>query len=118
MAEPEQVFRAQVRAFNARDLDAFLATYAPETELHGLVPDRVVRGHEEMRPLYETRFAQEPLHCEILALTVYGDRWVVAHEQVLSPAGTVVLVGVFEVVNGAIVRADMTGRLPIAAGER
>lgn len=113
MAEPEQVFRAQVEAFNARDLEAFLATYAADTELHGLLPDRVVRGHGEMRPLYEARFAQQPLHCEILASTVYGDRWVVAHEQVLSPGGTVVLVGVFEVVGGLIVRADMTGRLTV-----
>lgn len=113
MAEPERVFREQVRAFNARDLDAFLATYAPDSELHGLLPDRVVRGHEEMRPLYEARFAQEPLHCEIHALTVFGGRWVAAHEQVLSPAGSVVLVGVFEVVDDLIVRADMTGRLPV-----
>ncbi|MDO8186329.1 nuclear transport factor 2 family protein [Conexibacter sp. JD483] len=113
MAEPERVFREQVRAFNAADLEAFLATYASETELHGLVPDRVVRGHEQMRPLYEERFTQTPLHCEILALTVYGDRWVAAHEQVTSPAGTVVLVGVFEVVEGLIVRADMTGRVPL-----
>ncbi len=118
MAEPERVFREQVRAFNARDLEAFLATYAPDAELHGLLPERVVRGHAEMRPLYEARFAQEPLHCEILALTVYGDRWVAAHEQVASPAGTVVLVGVFEIVDDLIVRADMTGRLPVPAEER
>lgn len=111
MAEPERVFREQVRAFNARDLEAFLGTYSSDAELHGLLPDGVVRGHEQMRPLYEERFAQTPLHCEILALTVFGDRWVAAHEQVLSPAGTVVLVGVFEVVGGLIARADMTGRL-------
>ncbi len=118
MAEPERVFREQVRAFNARDLEAFLATYAPQTELHGLLPDRVVRGHEQMRPLYEARFAQEPLHCEIHALTVFGGRWVAAHEQVLSPAGTVELVGVFEIVDGLIARADMTGRLPLQSPSR
>lgn len=117
MGEPEQVFRAQVAAFNARDLDAFLATYAPDAELHGLLPDRVVRGHGEMREIYAERFRQEPLHCEIPALTVYGDRWVAAHERVTSPAGTVELVGVFEVVGGAIARADMSGRLPVSPGD-
>lgn len=114
MADPEQVFRAQVEAFNARDLDAFLATYAPTAELHGLLPDRVVTGHDEMRGIYVERFAQEPLHCEIRALTVLGDRWVAAHERVTSPAGTVELVGVFEVGDGRIVRADMTARRPAA----
>ena len=114
MADPEQVFRAQVDAFNARDLDAFLATYAPAAELHGLLPDAVVRGHEAMRAIYAERFAQEPLHCEIPALAVYGDRWVAAHERVTSPAGTVELVGVFEVVDGRIARADMVRRIPFA----
>jgi hypothetical protein len=114
MADPEQVFRAQVAAFNARDLDAFLATYAPDTELHGLLPDRVVRGHDEMREIYRERFAQSPLHCEIPALSVHADRWVAAHERVTSPAGTVELVGVFEVADGRIVRADMVRRIPVS----
>lgn len=113
MADPEQVFRAQVAAFNARDLDAFLVTYAEDAELHGLLPDRVVRGHEEMREIYAERFEQQPLHCEIPALAVHGDRWVSAHERVTSPAGTVELVGVFEVVDGRIARADMVRRIPV-----
>ncbi len=114
MADPEQVFRAQVDAFNARDLDAFLTTYAEDVELHGLLPDRVVRGHAEMRPLYAERFQQQPLHCEIPELVVYGDRWVAAHERVTSPAGTVELVGVFEVENGRIVRGDMVRRVAVS----
>lgn len=113
MADAEQVFLAQVDAFNARDLDAFLATYAPDAALHGLLPDRVVNGHDEMREIYTARFAQDPLHCTIHATTVYGDRWVAAHERVLGPSGTVELVGVFEIADGRIVRADMSGRIPV-----
>lgn len=113
MPDPEQVFRAQVAAFNARDLDAFLATYAPDAELHGLLPDRVVRGHEQMRAIYAERFEQQPLHCEIPALAVHAGRWVAAHERVTSPAGTVELVGVFEIVDGRIARADMVRRISV-----
>jgi hypothetical protein len=85
--------------------------------LHGVLPDRVVRVHDEMRPIYQERFGQQPLHCEIVALTVLAERWVVAHERVLSPTGEVELVGVFEVADGAIVRTDMTARHPVAAGQ-
>ena len=58
--------QAQVDAFNARDLDAFLAVYADDAVLEG--PDGAVmmRGHEQMRAFYCPLFAQSPdLHAEI-----------------------------------------------------
>jgi hypothetical protein len=109
--DPAQVFLRQVAAFNARDIDAFLATYAETAVVHGLRPDGAVTGHIELEQLYRPRFTRPPLHCDVLDMHVFGGRWVAAHERVTSPEGTVELVGVFEVVAGVIVRADMSGRL-------
>jgi hypothetical protein len=114
MPEPADVFLAQVAAFNARDLEAFLSTYAPTAVVHGLRPGRPVTGHAELRPLYGPRFERPPLHCDVLDLHVFGGRWVAAHERVTTPEAVVELVGVFEIAGGVIVRADMSGRHPLA----
>lgn len=63
MMDPMQ---AQLDAFNNRDLDAFLACYAPDVVIEG--PDGAVlmRGHEQMRAMYGQLFAQSPaLHCAV-----------------------------------------------------
>jgi hypothetical protein len=114
MPEPADVFLAQVAAFNARDLEAFLSTYAPTAVVHGLRPGRPLTGHAELRPLYGPRFERPPLHCDVLDLHVFGGRWVAAHERVTTPEAVVELVGVFEIADGVIVRADMSGRHPLA----
>jgi hypothetical protein len=110
MGDPADVFLSQVAAFNARDLEAFVATYAADAVLHGLQPDGPVTGHAALRRLYEPRFERPPLHCDVLDLHVFGGRWAAAHERVTTPDGTIELVAVFEVASGVIVRADMSGR--------
>lgn len=58
--------QAQVDAFNARDVDAFLAAYAPDAVIEG--PDGAVMmgGHEPMRAFYGQLFDLSPdLHVEI-----------------------------------------------------
>jgi hypothetical protein len=112
LTDPAAVFLRQVDAFNAHDLDAFLATYDAGAEIHGLDPGGPVVGADELRARYAERFAQRPLRCEVLGLHVLGGRWAVAHERVTGPAGTSELVGMFEVAGGRIVRADLSARHP------
>jgi hypothetical protein len=58
--------QAQVDAFNARDVDAFLACYAPDVVIEGADGTVMMRGHEQMRASYSQLFAQSPdLHVEI-----------------------------------------------------
>lgn len=114
MPEPADVFLRQVAAFNAHDLEAFIATYDPEAVVHGLRPEGPVAGHAALRRLYEPRFQRPPLHCEVLAVHVFGGRWVAAHERVTTPEATVELVGVFDVPKDVIVRADMSDRRIVA----
>jgi hypothetical protein len=115
MADPRTVFLRQVEAFNAHDLDAFVATYAPDATVNGL-PGGAVTGHAALRDLYADRFRAGP-RCEVPELHVLADRWVVAHERIAGPAGTAELVGVFEVERGRIVRADMSARHSISEEE-
>jgi len=112
MPSPKEVFLAQVEAFNAADLEAFLATYADDAVVNGLGPEPVA-GKEALRALYAERFTQRPLDCRIGDLHEIGGRWAVAHETVSGPAGTNELVAVFEVSGGVIVRADMSARHPV-----
>jgi len=116
LTDPATVFLRQVDAFNACDLDAFLATYAADAEIHGLAAAGPVVGLAAVRPIYAERFTQRPLRCDVLDLHVLGGRWAVAHERVTGPAGTSELVGVFEVVDGRIVRADLSARHPLRRG--
>jgi hypothetical protein len=115
LTDPAAVFLRQVDAFNARRLEDFLATYAADAEVHGLDVGHVVVGHAALRPVYARRFGQRPLHCEVLQLEVLGERWAVAHERVTSPGGASDLVAIFEVVDGLIVRVDLSGRVPVQA---
>jgi len=58
--------QAQLDAFNTRDLEAFIACYAPDVIIEGADGAVMMRGHEELRAMYGQLFAQSPeLHCEV-----------------------------------------------------
>ena len=79
---PVDVIKEEVKAYNARDIDGFLATYAPDAKIY-LFPDNLIMsGHEEMRTRYKTRFDSAPnLHCEIVNRIVLGD-YVIDREKI------------------------------------
>jgi hypothetical protein len=102
----ESVFARQVAAFNARDLEGFLATYADDAVVtsFGLPP---LTGHAELRAHYEVRFTDESLHCRIDRTETFAGRWLVAEEHVTSAAGGTAVLGVFEIIDGRIQRASL-----------
>ena len=73
---------AQVAAFNAHDLEAFVATYAEDAVVVGVAAEPIV-GREALRAFYGDRLTHPDLRCEIDATTLFGDRWVVARESVV-----------------------------------
>ena len=104
---PEEVVQTQLEAYNARNLEAFLATYAEDAELTDL-PDRVfARGHVEMRERYAKTFSDPTLHAEILKRIVVGNT-VVDHERVhrrfSEGPGTLDAIAIYAVENGKITR--------------
>ena len=107
-ATPEAVVEAQLQAYNARDIDAFMATMHPDVELFAIGdPTPRASGAEAVREVYAALFEKSPgLHSELVHRAVIGNR-IVDHERITGRQGGEVLelVMVYEVEDGAIRRA-------------
>ena len=65
---------AQLAAYNARDVDAFLACYRADCVIDDGEGARLMTGHAEMRTRYRALFDGSPhLHCAIVHRTRIGD---------------------------------------------
>jgi imidazolonepropionase-like amidohydrolase len=114
---PADVVQRQLNAYNARDLDAFLAAYRPDARLYGF-PDRLMaEGHEAMRRIYGELFEAAPaLHAEVPRRIVTGDH--VIDEEVITglPGGARLrATAIYEVKDGLIARVWFIGPIEDAA---
>ena len=104
---PEQAAQAQLDAYNARDIDAFLLPYHEDVELARIPGGEVfAAGHAAMRAVYGKKFAETPdLHCRLVQ-RICHDRFVVDQEEVTGVPGRDVVeaVAIYEVVGGRIVK--------------
>jgi hypothetical protein len=65
---------AQLAAYNARDLEAFVACYNADCTIDDGQGTRLMSGRAEMRTRYRALFDGSPnLHCEIVHRTRVGD---------------------------------------------
>ncbi len=103
------VVQAQLDAYNAKDIEALLRTYAPDAEQYALHGERLVQGHEQLRERFLARFAEPDLHARLLSRTVMGNV-VVDHEIVTrnfpEGRGTLEMLCVYEVAQGRIRKAS------------
>lgn len=106
---PETLIQRQLDAYNARDLEALLACYAPEAEQFVLHGARLAQGHADMRSRFAARFTEPNLHATLLQRTVMG-AIVVDHERIARTfpegRGTVEMLCVYEIADGLIRRAS------------
>jgi hypothetical protein len=106
-AGPEDVVQAQLDAYNARDLNAFLATYAPDAQLFEHPSKLLASGLDQLRERYAARFAEPNLHAQVMKRIVMGST-VVDHELVTRtfPEGTGSLeaIAIYEVQGSLITR--------------
>ncbi|MDQ4123894.1 MAG: amidohydrolase family protein [Acidobacteriota bacterium] len=103
---PQDIVQQQVNAYNARDLEAFVATYSPNIKLYTHPDTLRGSGHEEMRKQYGDLFKRIPkLHCEIVNRIVMGN-FVIDQERVTGfPNNNVInAVAIYEVRDGLIQR--------------
>ena len=64
---------AQLIAYNARNVEAFLACYTPDCIIEDGAGKRLMAGHDEMRPRYHALFDGSPhLNCVIVNRTRIG----------------------------------------------
>lgn len=103
-----KVVQAQLDAYNARDLDGWLATYSEDAEQFLLHCGSLAKGRDAIRQRMEDRFRDPALRAELLHRTCM-ENVVVDHEMVTRtvPDGlaTVEMVCIYEVHSGKIVNA-------------
>ncbi len=101
------VVERQVAAFNAHDLDAFIATYAPDATVTGVEgAAEALRGHEAMRRHYAGRLTQPGLRATIEERVAIG-RWIVDRETVMNASGSAEALAVYEVEDELIQRVTV-----------
>lgn len=108
MNSPAAVAQRQLDAYNARDLAALLATYAPDAELFEHPHTPLARGTEALRQRFAARFQEPNLHATLLQRTAAG-RFVVDHERVIRTfpegPGELEVLMTYEIVEERIVRS-------------
>lgn len=82
VSDVESLIQREVRAYNDRDLEAFMATYHPEVKIFRFPDTLLYSGLEQMRPYYKELFDKaKDLHVEIAERIVMGDT-VIDHEKI------------------------------------
>lgn len=106
--EPESVVQRQLDAYNARDIDALVATYADDAQQFEYPATLLTSGSAQLRERIMARFREPNLHARLIRRTVMG-QVVIDHEEVTRtfPEGTgrIELVAIYEVCDGRIATA-------------
>lgn len=107
-SSPAAVVQRQLEAYNARDLDALLATYAENAQQFEHPDKLLTSGTAQIRERSAARFQEPNLHAHLNHRIVVGNT-VIDHETVTRTfpegPGTLELVAMYEVLNGRISRA-------------
>jgi hypothetical protein len=88
-------------AYNAHDLEAFLALYDPAVVLFDFPGRPLGQGHEHLRRIFQPLFAAGAVRVVVQTSLSMGP-WVVTEELVHYPAGPQRYVVVYEVRGGKI----------------
>ena len=98
----EDVVNRQLDAYNARDIDKFVATYSEDIEIYNSKGEMTMKGHEQLRKRYDTMFKNTPnLHCRIVNRIKINNK-VIDNENVNMNERVVEAVAIYEVVDGKI----------------
>ena len=88
MSITEDPVEAQLQAYNARDVDAFMACYTDDCVVEDGDGTRMMAGSAQMRERYVALFAGSPnLHCTLVARIRIGEH-VMDEERITGRLGT------------------------------
>ncbi len=106
---PEVVVQRQLDAYNARDMDGWLSTYAETAVQYELPAKLLASGHAAIRARTEPRFKEPDLHAKLVRRVVMGSI-VIDHEDVVRDLpegkGRIELVCIYVVEKGLIQSAS------------
>lgn len=112
---PEVVIQRQLDAYNAKNIDAWLATYAPDAKQYEHPAKLVAAGHAEIRARTAVRLNEPDIHAQLISRSVMG-KVVIDHEIVtgnLSEGkGKIELVCIYVVEDGLIQSASFIAGMP------
>src|SRR6185503_7191622 len=104
----ERVVQRQLEAYNAKDVEGILATYAADAQQFELGGNLLASGQDQLRQRFAARFAEPDLHAELLGRMVMGNM-VIDHERVRrnfpEGPGTIELLAIYELSEEKIRRA-------------
>ncbi len=81
VATPVILVQQQLNAYNAHDLEAFLAPYAADVEIYSTSGKLQMKGKEEMRKQYSFITRMPGLYCRLVNRIVSGNT-VIDHEEI------------------------------------
>src|SRR5512140_849891 len=106
--DPESVVQEQFDAYNARDIEAFLALYDEDAQLFEHPSKLLAAGSAELRERFSARFMEPDLHAVLRRRILMGNI-VVDHEEVTRTfpegKGKLELIVIYEVHHGRISQA-------------
>ncbi|MES2594761.1 MAG: nuclear transport factor 2 family protein [Verrucomicrobiota bacterium] len=107
-ADPTSIVQRQLDAYNARDLEELMATYADDAQLFEHPSTLLASGAAILRERFELRFQERNLHAQLLSRVVMGQT-VVDYEEVSRTfpegPGKIRLMMVYEVRDDKIAKA-------------
>lgn len=106
---PLTVVQAQLDAYNAKNIEALLETYASDAEQYTLHGDLLAKGHEQLRARFLVRFQEPNLHARLLSRIVVGN--VITDAELITRnfpegPGSLEMLCIYEVVAGCIQKAS------------
>ncbi len=101
---PEEIVQKQLDAYNARDIDSFMATYSDDVKLYDFPNTKTTEGQEKMREGYVGFFkTTTDLHCEIKNRMVIGNI-VIDEEYITANGNNFSAIAIYEVEDGKIAK--------------
>ncbi len=106
---PLSVVQAQLDAYNAKDVEALLETYAADAEQYTLHGELLAKGHDQLRQRFLTRFKEPNLHAKLVSRIVVGN--IVTDAELINRdfpegLGTLEMLCIYEVAEGRIQKAS------------
>ena len=105
---PVAVVQRQLDAYNARDVEALMGTYATDAELYEHPATLLAKGAAQIRERQSIRLAEPNLHAKLIERMVMGNV-VMDHELVTRTfpegTGTIELIATYQVIEGRIAKA-------------
>ncbi len=101
---PQEIAQQQLNAYNAHDIEAFLAPYAEDVKIYNFPGELVMSGKDAMRSTYGSLFERSTdLHCRLVSRIVQGNT-VIDQEEVIFHKGEPLLkaIAIYKIQNDKI----------------